>query len=291
VEQIRRRIYFCRASPRLSASRQNAPVGQQQGCRMVSANPGQARHCCPRPSCRIPHFGFVRGIGHLTVRTLSSSASAGHQDFAVRKQCSIVQFASSRHHRSGVIPSGIRTAQVDDLCGCRGMSVAIGIVKCAWASTHEQYLTLVVHHCRSPITSPVIGNRHRAPITSAISIKVSGCLAGAGTEYLAVRRNKHEWIERLSQVRCAQIAPGSRCGPPYLRLDIVDPRPDRATDHKHVSVGQRGARWIPSTVVHIRQARPCIVQGVISVDAAQSHPVVYVSTGYEELSVGQKRMA
>ncbi len=259
---------------------------------MVGSFPGQARHRCPSPGCRIPKLACVGWIGRCTVRTLSSSASAGHQDFAVREQCSVVEFASSRHHRSSVGPSRIRTVQVNDLCGFSWVSGAIASIKSAWASAHEQYFAVVVHHCRSPITSPVVAIPHRAPSASASNIKVSGRLAGPSTERLSVRRNKHEWIERQRQVRCGQVAPGCRCGPPYLRLDIdTHCRIDPATDREHVSVRQRGARRVPSTVVHIRQSRPAIVQGVIRVGVRQPHQVVYVPTSYQELSIGQKGMA
>jgi hypothetical protein len=134
--------------------------------------------------------------------------------------------------------------------------------------------------------------RHRAPSTTASTIKVSGRLAGPGTEHVAVRRNKHEWIERQSQVRCGEIAPGSHCALPYLRLDIdTHRRIDPATDHQHVSVRQRGARRVPSTVIHIRQPGPGIVQRVIRVGIGQADKAAYVPTGYEELSIGQKGMA
>jgi hypothetical protein len=93
-------------------------------------------------------------------------------------------------------------------------------------------------------------------------------------------------------MRCAQVAPGGRCHLPYLRLDIdTHRRIDPATDHEHVSVRQRGARRVPSTVIHIRQTRPGIVPGIIRVGIGQPHKVVYVSTGYEELSIGQKGRA
>ena len=259
---------------------------------MVASNRGQARHRCPRPGFRIPHFGFVCWIARLSVRTLSSSASAGHQDFAIWKQGSVVEFASSRHHRPSVLPSGTGTIQVNDLCGRRGISGAISSVKSAWASTHEQYLAVIVHHCRSPITRPVVAVSHRAPSASASNIKISSNLAGTSTEHLPVRRHKHEWIEEWQcQMRCGQITPPSPCTLPDLRLDIGDVRCDRATDHEHVAVRQRGVRWIPSTVVHIRQARPGIVQRVICVSIGQPHIVVYVPTCHEELSIRQKGKA
>jgi hypothetical protein len=93
-------------------------------------------------------------------------------------------------------------------------------------------------------------------------------------------------------VCCAQVTPGGRCCLPYLRLDIdthccIDP----ATDHEHVSVRQRSASRVPSTVVHIRQARPALGRGGVSVGIGKPHPGAHVSTGYEELSVGQKGMA
>jgi hypothetical protein len=233
---------------------------------VVGSNLRQARHRCPPPGFRIPHFGCVRGSARYSVRILTSSGSAGHQHFAVRKQGSVVEFASSCHHRSSVFPTGIRTVQVNDLCGCRWISVASKIVKSAWASTHEQHFAVVVHHCRSPITSPVVAIPHGAPSTSASNTKVAGRLARTSTKHLSVRRNKHEWIEeRQCQVRCAQIAPGCRCTLPYLRLDIDVSRGDRATDHQHVSVRQRGGGRVPSTIVHIRQSRPAIVQWVIRV--------------------------
>jgi hypothetical protein len=68
-------------------------------------------------------------------------------------------------------------------------------------------------------------------------------------------------------------------------------RIDPAGDYEHVSVWQRRARGIPSTVIHIRQPRPGIIQRVIRVSIGQPHKVVYVSTGYQELSIGQKGMA
>jgi hypothetical protein len=157
VKQIRRRIYFCRgASGRLSSCRQNAPVGQQKRCGVIRPHPGQARHCCPIPGCRIPQLAFVCWIGRSGIRTLSASASTRHQDCAVRKQCSVVKFASSRQHRSSVTPSGTRAVQVDDLCGFRWISGAIGTVKSAWASAYDQYLPVIIHHCRSPIASPIV---------------------------------------------------------------------------------------------------------------------------------------
>jgi len=165
-------------------------------------------------------------------------------------------------------------------------------VKIAWASAHNQYLAFIVHHCRSPITSPVVAIRHRAPSTSASNIKISSNLAGPSTKHLSVRRHKHEWIEeRQCQVRCSQIAPGCRCTLPYLRLDIDVSRSDRATDHQHVSVRQGSGRRIPPTIIHVRQPCPAIVQRVKLVGVGQSHIVVYVSTGNEELSIRQKGVA
>jgi hypothetical protein len=183
-----------------------------------------------------------------------------------------VEPASSRHHRPSVIPGGRRTVQVDDLCGCRWKRGATAAVRWARASAHEQYLAIVVYHCRSPITSPVVAIPHGAPSPSASNIKVPRRLAGPSTENISVRRNKHEWIERQRQVRCSQVAPGCRCALPYLRLNIdIRRRIDRATDHEHVSVGQRSARRIPATVVHIRQPRPGIVQRVIRAGTGQPH--------------------
>jgi hypothetical protein len=258
---------------------------------VIASKSGQTRHRCPRAGCWIPHLAFVRWIIRLLVWTLSSSASAGHQHFPVRKQCSIVEFTASGHHRGSVLPGRIRTVEIDYLCSCRWIRIATGRVKSAWTPTHEQYLAVIVHHCRSPITSPVVAMPHGTPIASASNAKVPSPLAGPGTEHLSVGRDKHEWIERQRQVRCAQISPGSRCTPPYLRLDIDNPRPDGATDHEHVSVRQRGARRVPSTVVHIRQASPSVVERVIGIGAIQPHPIAYVSTGYEELSIRQKGMA
>jgi hypothetical protein len=163
---------------------------------VVGSHPGQARHRCPGAGCWVPQLAGVCWIGRYRIRTLSSSASAGHQHFAVRKQCGIVQFASSRHHRSSVLPSGIRTVQVYDLCGFRWISGASGRVKSAWTSTHEQYLSLIVHHCRTPFTNTVVATRDWAPITGASHIKVSGRLIRPGTEHLSVRRHKHKWIKR-----------------------------------------------------------------------------------------------
>ena len=181
--------------------------------------------------------------------------------------------ASSRHHRPSVIPGGRRTIQVDDLCGCRWKRAAKA-VRWARASAHEQYFAVVIHHCRSPITSPVVAIPYRAPSTSASNIKVSGRLAGPSTEHISIRRNKHEGIERQRQVRCSQVAPGRRCALPYLRLNIdIRRRIDRATDHEHVSVGQRSARRIPATVIHVRQPRPGIIQRVIHVGIRQPDPV------------------
>jgi hypothetical protein len=156
---------------------------------------GQARHRCPRPSCRIPQLTRVRWIARDRVRTLSSSASAGHQHFAIWKQCRVVELASSRHHRSSVGPSGIRTVQIDDLGSRRWISGAISSVKSAWASAHHQYLAVIVHHCRSPVTRPVVAVSHRAPSTSATNIKISSNLARPSTEHLSVRCNKHVWVE------------------------------------------------------------------------------------------------
>jgi hypothetical protein len=70
-------------------------------------------------------------------------------------------------------------------------------------------------------------------------------------------------------------------------------RIDPAGDYQHVSVRQRGARRVPSTVIHIRQPGPGIVQRVIRVGIGQPHiaSVVKMSTGYEKLSIRQKRMA
>jgi hypothetical protein len=117
-------------------------------------------------------------------------------------------------------------------------------------------------------------------------------LTGPSTEHLAVRRNKHEWIERQRQVRCGQVAPRPRCTLPYLRFDIdtrihIDP----ATNHEHVAVRQRGVRRVPSTVIHIGQPRPDIIQGIIPESDAEPDPVVLVPSGYEELSITQKGMA
>src|SRR5204863_9729583 len=109
--------------------------------------------------------------------------------------------------RSSVGPSGIRTVQVNDLCGFRWVSGTI-FVKCAWASAHDHYFAIIVHHCRSPITSSVVAAPHGAPITSASNIKVAGRLGGPGTEHFSVRRNKHVWIDWQCQVRCGEVAPG-----------------------------------------------------------------------------------
>jgi hypothetical protein len=259
---------------------------------VVASNRGRARHPCPRPGFRIPHFGFVCWIARPSVRILSTSASAGHQHFAIWKQGSVVEFASSRHHRPSVGPSGIRTVQIDDLGSRRWIGSAIVRVKSAWASTHDQDLAVIVHHCRSPITSSVVAIPHRVPSTSASNIKISSNLAWPSTEHFAVRRNKHVWVEeRQCQVRCAQIAPGCGCSLPYLRLDIDVSRGDRATDHQHVSVRQGSGRRIPPTIIHVRQPGPGIVQRVIRVSVGQPHKVVYVSTSYEELSIGEKGKA
>ena len=251
---------------------QNPPIGQQQRNRVIASKSGQARHRCPRAGCRVPHLDGVSDIARGIARSLSPSASASHQHFAVRKQCKGVKFASSGHHRASVLPSRSGIVQIDDFCRCRGIGCATAGVKCARASAYEQYLAVIVHHCRSPITSPVVAIPHRAPSTSASNIKVPGRLSGPGTEHPPVRRNKHVWIDWQRQVRCTQVAPGRRCSLPYLRLDIGNPRLDRATDHQHVSVGQRGVRRVPSTVVHIRQPRPGIVQRVIDVGVGQPHP-------------------
>jgi hypothetical protein len=93
-------------------------------------------------------------------------------------------------------------------------------------------------------------------------------------------------------VRCAEVAPGSRCGLPYLRLDIDTLRRiDPATNHEYVSVRKRGTRRVPATIIHIRQQRPGIVERVIRAGIRQPHIGTHVSTGYEELSIGQKGMA
>jgi hypothetical protein len=78
---------------------------------------------------------------------------------------------------------------------------------------------------------------------------------------------------------------------PYLWLDIIFRRSDPASDREHVSIGQRGARRVPPTVIHIREPGPAIVQRVIFIGIGQPHKVVYVSTGYQELSIRQKGMA
>jgi hypothetical protein len=204
-----------------------------------------------------------------------------------------MQFAASRHHRASVGPSRRRTVQINCLCSGRGIGGTISSVKTAWTSAHDQHFAIVVHYCRSPITSPVIAIRHRTPSTSASNIKIPCDLARPSTEHLSIRRSKHEWIKsRQSQMRRSQVAPGCCCALPYLRLhiDIID-RIDRATDHEDISIGQRGVRRIPSSIVHVRQPRPGIVQRVIRVGIGQPHKVVSVSTGYKKLSIGQKGMA
>jgi hypothetical protein len=146
MEQVRRGVNFRGGRCGFAACGQNAPVRQQQRGGMIASKSGQARHHRPRASCRIPHLRRVSGIARVKGRGLSSSASAGDQDFAVRKQCSIVEFASSGHHRLSVRPSGRRTVQVDYLCGFRWIDGAIRLVKSAGASTHNQYLAVIVHH-------------------------------------------------------------------------------------------------------------------------------------------------
>jgi hypothetical protein len=148
VEQVRRRVNFRGVPPRLAlaACGQNASVRQQQRNRVIASKSGQARHRCPCAGCGIPHLTCVCWIARATARGLISSASTGHQYFAVRKQCGIVKFASSRHHRSSVSPSGCRAVQVDDLCSFSGIGGAIASVKSAWASAHDQHLAIVVHH-------------------------------------------------------------------------------------------------------------------------------------------------
>jgi hypothetical protein len=77
-----------------------------------------------------------------------------------------------------------------------------------------------------------------------------------------------------------------------LRFDIdIVARIDRATDYEHVSIRQRGIRRVPSAVGHVRQPRPGIVERVICVGVGQADKVLYISTRYEELSIGQKGMA
>ena len=203
-----------------------------------------------------------------------------------------MKFASSGQHRSSVLPSGSRTIQVDDLCSCCWISSAITRVISARDSPRDQHFSVIVHHCRCPITKPVVAIPHRAPSTGASNIKVSGNLAGPGTEHLSVRCHKHVWIERQRQVSCSQIAPGCRRTLPYLRLDIdTHRRIYPTTDHQHVSVRQRGVRWIPPSIIHVRQSRPTVVQRVIRVSIDQPHIIGYVSTGYQELSIRQKGMA
>jgi hypothetical protein len=198
---------------------------------MIASKFRQARHRCPSASCWVPQLGSVRWIIRVRVWTLSSSGSTGHKDFAVWKQCGVVQFTSSRHHRSSVGPSGIRTIQIDDLCGFRWISGAIRRVKSAWASPHNQDLTFIVHHCRTPIASYVIAIRYRGPRASASNVKVPRRRTGPSTEHFSIWRNKHKRIDRQIQMRRAQVAPRSRCTLPYLRLNISNPRPDRATDY------------------------------------------------------------
>ena len=74
-----------------------------------------------------------------------------------------------------------------------------------------------------------------------------------------------------------------------IRNGDIDGNP--ATDREHVPIGQLGNCRIPSTVIHGRQLRPAIGRRIVCVDSVQPHPVGHVSTGYEELSIGQKGMA
>src|SRR5919109_4350343 len=111
-----------------------------------------------------------------------------------------MQFAASRHHRASVGPSRRRTVQIDDLCSCRGISIAIGIIELTWTSAHDQHLANIVHYCRSPVTLPIIAVPHWVPSTSASDVEVPCGLTRPRREHLAVRRNKHEWIERQRQV-------------------------------------------------------------------------------------------
>src|SRR5205814_10294887 len=97
----------------------------------------------------------------------------------------------------------------------------------------------------------------------------------------------HEGIKRKSEVRSAQVAPGASRDLPYLGLNVhpllgIDP----PADHQYVSVRQRGVRRVPPTVVHIRQPRPAICKGIVSVGIGYPLVVTCVSTGHEELSVG-----
>ena len=147
MEQIRRRIYFCRGSKQLALlptkhARRAATARWSDRLESSSGSPLLSKSRLPDPTARLCMLDC-----RCSVRTLSSSASARHQDFAVRKQCSVVQFASSGHHRSSVGPSGIRTVQVDDLCSRSWIGGATGRVKSAWASSHHQYLAVIVHHC------------------------------------------------------------------------------------------------------------------------------------------------
>jgi hypothetical protein len=145
MEQVRRRVNFRGGRRGLAACRQNAPVRQQQRSRVIASKNCVTRHGGPRAGRGIPQLRRVYGIGRVTAWELISSASAGHQDFAIRKQCSGVESASSGHHRASILPSGTGTVQVNDFRGCRWIGSAIS-VRCTWASTHEQYLAIVVHH-------------------------------------------------------------------------------------------------------------------------------------------------
>jgi hypothetical protein len=259
---------------------------------VIASNLGQARHGRPGPGRRIPKLTLVCWVSWLSVRVLSPPASAGHKNFAVGEYSSVKKFASSGHHRSSVRPDGSRSVQVDDLCGVR-WERAIASVKPTGASTHHQHFAVIIHHCRSPITSPVIAIPDGTPRASASNIKIPCHLTGPSAEHVAVRGNKHEWIKSgQCQVRSGQVAPGCRCCLPHLRFDIdIIARIDRATDYEHVSIRQRGIRWVPSALVHVRQPRPGVIPGVIHVSVGQADIVGHISTRYKELPIGQKGMA
>src|SRR3954465_14593162 len=93
-------------------------------------------------------------------------------------------------------------------------------------------------------------------------------------------------------MRTRQIAPGTSNCLPNLRLNVnaltgIHP----ATDHKHITIRQRGTSRIPATIVHVRQPDPGMVKWAIDVGTWQSHPIADMSANHQQPAIRQEGMA
>jgi hypothetical protein len=245
---------------------------------MVAAVPGVAGHRGPGPGGRIPHLGVEHGAGGV-VET-GHAGTAGHEHPAVGQDGEVV-LPPGAGHAAGGRPQGSGGVQVNQLGAGQGRITAAG----------AQHLAHVVED-GGAVVVPARGDirGHGGPGAAARGVEVTR--RGGGEEHPAVGREERVRIERQRAQRVGQVAPGAAARLPDLRqgvirvIGVIAARGD-----EHVTVGERGARGVPAAVVHVRQARPGIGDGVVNAGVVETPAVLHVAARDQHASITQVRVA